>query len=82
MIASGLSSIPTSSVWGCFNAIQLISMQAYTDSEMPSNAANMFRSIDTFMRGDVLNPGKRFKQFFTDEQPTSLRKLQDVPLQD
>lgn len=57
MLAGSATSMPSMSMWGCFNTIQLITMQAYTSSEMPSNAANLFRSIDEFMRGGALNPG-------------------------
>lgn len=57
MVGSVLTGMPSVSLWGCFNTIQLITMQAYTSSEMPSNAANLFKSLDEFMRGGALNPG-------------------------
>jgi len=57
MVGSALVGMPSMSLMGCFNTIQLISMQAYTSSEMPSNAANLFKTLDEFMRGGALNPG-------------------------
>jgi hypothetical protein len=46
MVLSGLVGLPATTLWGCFNTVQLITMQVYTGSEMPSNAANLFKSID------------------------------------
>jgi hypothetical protein len=42
-------------------------MQAYTGSEMPSNAANIFKTLDDFMRGGPLNPGKLFNKMLADK---------------
>ena len=58
MAAGTLTGVSGATFMGAFNTIQLITMQAYTGSEMPSNAANLFMSIDEFMRGGPLNPGK------------------------
>lgn len=56
--AGSITGVSGATFFGCFNTIQLITMQAYTNSEMPSNAANLFKSIDEFLRGGVMNPGK------------------------
>lgn len=64
---STVSGVSAATVWGLFNTIQLISMQAYTGSEMPSNAANVFRTLDEFMRGGPLNPGKLFNKIMSDK---------------
>jgi hypothetical protein len=50
-------------------------MQAYTGSEMPSNAANVFKTIDDFMRGGPLNPGKVFAKMMADKSDQSVPVL-------
>jgi hypothetical protein len=59
-------------------------MQAYTGSEMPSNAANVFKTIDEFMRGGPLNPGKVFAKMMADKSdqsvPVLTRRLQNLAL--
>jgi len=57
MAVASLAGVSGVTFWGAFNTIQLITMQAYTGSQMPSNAANLFLAIDEFMRGSVANPG-------------------------
>jgi hypothetical protein len=58
MAASAATGVPAALALGLFNTIQLISMQAYTGSEMPASAANVFKTIDEFFRGGPLNPAK------------------------
>jgi hypothetical protein len=55
---SAVSGVSAATAFGLFNTIQLISMQAYTGSEMPSNAANVFKTIDNLLRGGPFNPAK------------------------
>jgi len=77
MITGGFTSLPTASLWGAFNTIQLITMQAFTSHEMPSNAENLFRSLDEFMRGGSLNPGKFITgKLQRNEQPSVSPKRQ------
>lgn len=84
MATSAVSGVSAATVWGLFNTIQLISMQAYTGSEMPSNAANVFKTIDEFMRGGPLNPGKVFAKMLADKADQSVpvlsRRLQNLAL--
>lgn len=59
-------------------------MQAYTGAEMPSNAANVFKTIDEFMRGGPLNPGKVLAKLtedkFDQSVPVLTRRLQNLAL--
>ena len=57
-------------------------MQAYTGSEMPSNAANVFKTIDEFLRGGPLNPAKFFNKMLAGKSestvPVLTRRLQNL----
>jgi len=73
--SSAVSGVSAATVWGLFNTIQLISMQAYTGSEMPSNAANVFKTIDEFFRGGPLNPAKLWNRIMSDESESTVPVL-------
>ena len=64
MAVSSLMSFPAVSFVGCFNTVQLISMQPYHGANMPSNAANFFKTIDEIMRGGPLNPSNLINKLF------------------
>jgi hypothetical protein len=77
MITSGLAGSSALSFWGCFNTIQLITMQAYTGSQLPSNAASLFQTLDDFFRGGPLNPGSLVQKAFSTDvtKPVTTRLL-------
>jgi hypothetical protein len=72
---SAVSGVSAATVIGLFNTVQLISMQAYTGSEMPANAANVFKTIDEFMRGGPLNPAKFFNKMMADKSESTVPVL-------
>jgi hypothetical protein len=82
MASSAVSGVSSATAYGLFNTIQLISMQAYTGSEMPSNAANVFKTIDEFFRGGPLNPAKFFNKMLVGKSestvPVLTRRLQNL----
>jgi len=82
MASSAVSGVSSATAFGLFNTIQLISMQAYTGSEMPSNAANVFKTIDEFLRGGPLNPAKFFNKMLAGKSestvPVLTRRLQNL----
>ena len=47
-------------------------MQPLTGANMPSNAANFLKAIDSMMKGGPLNPGKVINKIFTDPNQNSV----------
>jgi hypothetical protein len=82
MASGAMSGVSAATVWGLFNTIQLISMQAYTGSEMPSNAANVFKTIDEFFRGGPLNPAKFWNKLMSSKMESTVpvlnRRLEEI----
>jgi len=70
MVASSVTGLSAASMWGAFNTMQLITMQGYTNMELPSNAAAIFGTLDEFFRGGPLNPKKLFQKALVDEKST------------
>lgn len=70
------------STWGAFNTVQLISMQPYHATDMPSNAIHFFETIDEVFRGAFLDPSKGFANFLNGIKEKSVpvlkRQLQEV----
>jgi hypothetical protein len=75
LASSAVSGVSAATVMGLFNTVQLISMQAYTGSEMPPNAANVFKTVDEFMRGGPLNPAKFFNKLMVDKSDSTVPVL-------
>ncbi len=75
MASSALSDVSAATAFGLFNTIQLISIQAYTGSEMPANAANVFKTIDEFLRGGPLNPTKFLNKMIANKSESTIPVL-------
>jgi hypothetical protein len=75
MAASAASRVSAVTTFGLFNTIQLISIQAYTGSEMPANAANVFKTIDEFLRGGPLNPAKLLNKMIAKKSDSTIPVL-------
>ena len=75
MAASAATGVSSATVFGLFHTIQLISMQAYTGSEMPANAANVFKTIDEFLRGGPLNPAKFWNKMIANKSGSTIPVL-------
>ena len=75
MASSAVSGVSAATAFGLFNTIQLISMQAYTGSDMPANAANVFKTIDEFLRGGPLNPAKFLNKMIANKSESTIPVL-------
>jgi hypothetical protein len=77
MVTSGFAGASAATIWSAANVLQLTSLQNSLAAEIPANAAKIFDTLDSFMRGEYFNISSSSPTVSTSRQLQSSNSSRD-----